>query len=203
MVVQTCRNARSNVRCVKKLLAGRTYLVQWGANRPGTAFPSSVFTDQHRLSFLLRRDLLKRHAACHSDGGNSAIRRRRQHNQAWRVSQACKPCAAAKLKCDEEKPCGRCVERGIPCEREERNQPRQARTDVSQQTSRTAHHPYYLTWLLLAIVDCRMQSHGTSIGSALMLTSPLSSAYGIAGTFASCCGTTTRARNHTCRDAFG
>lgn len=129
---------------------GRPYVFQCCATRPGISFP---FSSSLTIRFFppLVRDLLKRHAACHSDGGSNTIRRRRQHNQAWRVSQACKPCAAAKLKCDEEKPCGRCLERGIPCEREERHHARQARANASQQPSGTAHHPYYLTWLLLLL----------------------------------------------------
>ncbi|CAK7234543.1 hypothetical protein SCUCBS95973_008971 [Sporothrix curviconia] len=33
-----------------------------------------------------------------------------------RVSQACKYCAAAKIKCDDKKPCNGCVQRGMTCE---------------------------------------------------------------------------------------
>ncbi|KAK0101287.1 hypothetical protein ONS95_006464 [Cadophora gregata] len=68
-----------------------------------------------------RADLLKRHASAHTDNS-----RRRKSNQprAGRVSQACKACAGAKLKCKEEKPCQRCVSKGIRCdynEQEHRN----------------------------------------------------------------------------------
>jgi hypothetical protein len=58
-------------------------------------------------------DLLKRHATAHVDG-------RRHHkshlSRPGRVSQACKACAQAKLKCKEEKPCQRCETKGIRCE---------------------------------------------------------------------------------------
>ncbi|CAK7233779.1 hypothetical protein SBRCBS47491_008727 [Sporothrix bragantina] len=33
-----------------------------------------------------------------------------------RVNQACKYCAAAKIKCDDKKPCNGCVQRGMTCE---------------------------------------------------------------------------------------
>ncbi|PVH75036.1 hypothetical protein DL98DRAFT_467018 [Cadophora sp. DSE1049] len=60
-----------------------------------------------------RADLLKRHASAHTDNR----RNRRSHQpRAGRVSQACKACAGAKLKCKEEKPCQRCVSKGIRCD---------------------------------------------------------------------------------------
>lgn len=41
----------------------------------------------------------------------------------WKTSKACIPCAAAKLKCQDEKPCQRCRKRGLGCgtPREEAN----------------------------------------------------------------------------------
>ncbi|EFX03672.1 c6 zinc finger domain containing protein [Grosmannia clavigera kw1407] len=64
-----------------------------------------------------RLDLLKRHETCHQDDRNSG-RTRRSHagSQSSRVSQACRECAATKLKCDDVKPCGRCRQRGLTCE---------------------------------------------------------------------------------------
>ncbi|RDL31062.1 Uncharacterized protein BP5553_09851 [Venustampulla echinocandica] len=60
-----------------------------------------------------RSDLLKRHALAHP----SNRRHRKSHSPCpRRVSQACKACAAAKLKCKEEKPCQRCEAKGITCE---------------------------------------------------------------------------------------
>lgn len=60
-------------------------------------------------------DLLKRHATCHDTDGN-AKRQKRTLTQSSRVSQACKSCAYAKLKCEDEKPCKRCQNKGIVCE---------------------------------------------------------------------------------------
>jgi hypothetical protein len=58
---------------------------------------------------------MKRHAAGHDRGGF-----RKHHSsvveQNVRVSQACKFCAASKLKCDEDKPCQRCRDKDIVCE---------------------------------------------------------------------------------------
>ncbi|GME33920.1 C2H2 type zinc finger domain protein [Neofusicoccum parvum] len=62
-----------------------------------------------------RPDLLKRHATCHDTDGN-AKRQKRTLTQSSRVSQACKSCAYAKLKCEDEKPCKRCQNKGIACE---------------------------------------------------------------------------------------
>ena len=62
------------------------------------------------------RDLLKRHRSCHdaeNEGGRSS---KRAYNSASRVSQACRLCAAAKIKCDDQKPCSRCSQRGVTCE---------------------------------------------------------------------------------------
>ncbi|KAL1620438.1 hypothetical protein SLS54_006225 [Diplodia seriata] len=50
-----------------------------------------------------RPDLLKRHAIGHDTDGN-AKRQKRTLTQSSRVSQACKSCAYAKLKCEDEKP---------------------------------------------------------------------------------------------------
>ncbi|OJD34919.1 c2h2 type zinc finger domain protein [Diplodia corticola] len=62
-----------------------------------------------------RPDLLKRHAIGHDTDGN-AKRQKRTLTQSSRVSQACKSCAYAKLKCEDEKPCKRCQNKGIVCE---------------------------------------------------------------------------------------
>ncbi|KAK7514487.1 c6 zinc finger domain-containing protein [Phyllosticta citriasiana] len=63
-----------------------------------------------------RPDLLKRHATCHDTDANGAKRQKRTLVQSSRVSQACKSCAYAKLKCEDEKPCKRCRNKGIECE---------------------------------------------------------------------------------------
>ncbi|KAL4892419.1 hypothetical protein BDV59DRAFT_202561 [Aspergillus ambiguus] len=61
-----------------------------------------------------RPDLMKRHAAGH--GSPHGGKRKRPQPSNGRVSQACGTCAKSKLKCDEEKPCKRCRERGLPCD---------------------------------------------------------------------------------------
>ncbi|KAF2083821.1 hypothetical protein K490DRAFT_69422 [Saccharata proteae CBS 121410] len=63
-----------------------------------------------------RPDLLKRHAAGHDADGNTPKRQKRTLTQTSRVSQACKSCAYAKLKCEDQKPCKRCLAKGIACE---------------------------------------------------------------------------------------
>ncbi|KAE9565900.1 hypothetical protein CGMCC3_g17924 [Colletotrichum fructicola] len=73
-----------------------------------------------------RTDLLKRHVARHAGGGqNHASKRKhgskRNHHAGpspgpRRVSYACRQCAAARVKCDEVKPCTRCCSRNIDCE---------------------------------------------------------------------------------------
>ncbi|OJJ08330.1 hypothetical protein ASPVEDRAFT_878854 [Aspergillus versicolor CBS 583.65] len=62
-----------------------------------------------------RNDLLKRHECRHAS-------RRRIHQAkspsglARRVSQACRACAVSKVKCDDAKPCARCVKKNVLCD---------------------------------------------------------------------------------------
>ncbi|KAH9999580.1 hypothetical protein F4779DRAFT_605364 [Xylariaceae sp. FL0662B] len=65
-----------------------------------------------------RADLVKRHTANHENDGDRTKKRRRADSSpgAGRVSQACRPCAAARVKCEEIKPCSRCRNRQIDCE---------------------------------------------------------------------------------------
>jgi hypothetical protein len=68
-----------------------------------------------------RQDLLKRHIGTHDKDGSTASSREsfiRVHSrgQNQRVHQACRCCAAKKLKCSEQKPCSRCTEKNIRCE---------------------------------------------------------------------------------------
>ncbi len=73
-----------------------------------------------------RPDLLKRHASGHEDedkstpdGAASKKRKIASHlsaSQSSRVTQACKACAASKLKCSEGKPCERCKKKNLTCE---------------------------------------------------------------------------------------
>jgi hypothetical protein len=59
---------------------------------------------------------MKRHAAGHIQPRDSKRRRLPSYPKNGRVSQACKTCAASKLKCDEEKPCRRCREKNLVCD---------------------------------------------------------------------------------------
>lgn len=67
------------------------------------------------ICFSSASDLLKRHVAGHDQEG-FCKRRSSVLEKHARVSQACKSCAASKLKCDEDKPCQRCREKNIVCE---------------------------------------------------------------------------------------
>ncbi|KAL2811539.1 hypothetical protein BJX63DRAFT_444084 [Aspergillus granulosus] len=60
-----------------------------------------------------RRDLMTRHKAKHIQDGQYPASQQPLH---YRVAQACKRCAASKLKCTDEKPCPRCVKRNLVCE---------------------------------------------------------------------------------------
>lgn len=62
-----------------------------------------------------RKDLLRRHVTNHEN--DSPLKRERMVSSpnSSRVSQACRPCAVARVKCDEAKPCRRCVRRNLPC----------------------------------------------------------------------------------------
>ncbi|KAF4447393.1 putative transcription factor Pig1p [Fusarium austroafricanum] len=61
-----------------------------------------------------RADLKKRHETNH-ENDDSKKRRRTTSLNTGRVTHACKACAAARVKCQEEKPCQRCVRRGLTC----------------------------------------------------------------------------------------
>ncbi|KAF2667908.1 hypothetical protein BT63DRAFT_304624 [Microthyrium microscopicum] len=68
-----------------------------------------------------RQDLLKRHLGTHNrDESTTSDRETPVINQSGRpsqrVQQACRSCAAKKLKCSELKPCGRCIEKNVRCE---------------------------------------------------------------------------------------
>ncbi|KAK2592892.1 hypothetical protein QQS21_009424 [Conoideocrella luteorostrata] len=62
-----------------------------------------------------RKDLLRRHVANHENDSPSKRRRTNSSVSAGRVSQACRPCAVARVKCDDSKPCRRCVNRKLTC----------------------------------------------------------------------------------------
>ncbi|KAG5952381.1 hypothetical protein E4U53_000998 [Claviceps sorghi] len=62
-----------------------------------------------------RKDLLRRHVSNHDNNSPSRRRRTNISHGAGRVSQACRPCAAARVKCDDSKPCQRCINRNLSC----------------------------------------------------------------------------------------
>jgi len=66
-----------------------------------------------------RADLLKRHAANHDPDDPSGTRKRRRMPSLAtqdRVSHACRACASARVRCEEQKPCTRCRNRNLRCE---------------------------------------------------------------------------------------
>ncbi|KAK4129576.1 hypothetical protein N657DRAFT_640226 [Parathielavia appendiculata] len=63
-----------------------------------------------------RADLLKRHRANHQADSSNKRRRFNSAPSASRVAQACAPCAKARVKCEEIKPCTRCKTRRLTCE---------------------------------------------------------------------------------------
>lgn len=69
-----------------------------------------------------RQDLLKRHVSTHdaediANPNSEGTAQPRRSGQ--RVHQACRVCAAKKLKCTDQKPCKRCRQTGIACEYEQ------------------------------------------------------------------------------------
>ncbi|KIL90941.1 transcriptional regulator crz1 [Fusarium avenaceum] len=62
-----------------------------------------------------RADLKKRHETNHENDDSKKRRRTTTSLNAGRVTHACKACATARVKCQEEKPCQRCVRRGLTC----------------------------------------------------------------------------------------
>ena len=81
-----------------------------------SAPPLQIEIDECRSTDILR-DLLHRHSTLHSrsfdagfDGNeNTAVFVRR-------TTKACGPCAVAKVKCHDQKPCRRCQQRGLHCD---------------------------------------------------------------------------------------
>jgi uncharacterized Zn-finger protein len=62
-----------------------------------------------------RKDLLRRHVTNHENDSPRKRQRLVSTPNSSRVTQACRPCAAARVKCDETKPCRRCVSRNLAC----------------------------------------------------------------------------------------
>ncbi|KAM5351599.1 hypothetical protein ACJ41O_004322 [Fusarium nematophilum] len=62
-----------------------------------------------------RADLKKRHETNHENDSSKKRRRTTTSPSAGRVTHACKACASARVKCQEDKPCQRCIRRGLTC----------------------------------------------------------------------------------------
>lgn len=73
------------------------------------------FTCEICQKSFARKDLLRRHVANHDNDSPQKRRRTNSSPGAGRVSQACRPCAIARVKCDDSKPCKRCVNRNLTC----------------------------------------------------------------------------------------
>lgn len=84
-----------------------------------------------------RQDLLKRHMGTHN-GRNmrnadlAGATGPSMGHQSHRVQQACRTCAEKKLKCTEDKPCGRCEEKHIECVLEFGDQSQEKSRNVSE-----------------------------------------------------------------------
>lgn len=59
---------------------------------------------------------MKRHAVSHDNDRGVKRKSLLAAHKNGRVSQACKTCAASKLKCDEQKPCRRCRTKKLVCD---------------------------------------------------------------------------------------
>ncbi|CZT18285.1 uncharacterized protein RCC_04129 [Ramularia collo-cygni] len=60
-----------------------------------------------------RRDLLLRHQAAHAH--NSSLKRNAPDRSVERAIKACDACVVSKVKCDNDRPCQRCLQRNIEC----------------------------------------------------------------------------------------
>ncbi|KAL7927749.1 hypothetical protein ACQKWADRAFT_317930 [Trichoderma austrokoningii] len=76
----------------------------------GRRFPCEICNKS-----FARKDLLRRHVTNHENDSPKKRQRLVSTPNSSRVTQACRPCAAARVKCDETKPCKRCVSRNLAC----------------------------------------------------------------------------------------
>ncbi|KAF2204853.1 hypothetical protein GQ43DRAFT_109222 [Delitschia confertaspora ATCC 74209] len=105
---RTSRRA-NNERC-RCDQCGRTYSRRDHLARHVQSHTSQrPFVCSHCGKDFARGDLLLRHSALHT------VENSRSGCSSRRVSRACQPCAGAKVKCHDRKPCRRCLKRGIPC----------------------------------------------------------------------------------------
>lgn len=60
---------------------------------------------------------MKRQVPCERLEDNQPSRKRGPSSRPPRASQACRSCAASKVRCDDLEICRRCLKRGVPCVR--------------------------------------------------------------------------------------
>ncbi|KAF3810346.1 hypothetical protein GCG54_00000391 [Colletotrichum gloeosporioides] len=78
-----------------------------------------------------RLDILRRHQFAHP-GEDDVLADNSQRAGTERVGKACKLCSSTKSKCSEEKPCHRCLAKGLVCEYEPAHQEREEPGDLQR-----------------------------------------------------------------------
>ncbi|KAF8865705.1 hypothetical protein BDZ45DRAFT_684227 [Acephala macrosclerotiorum] len=132
-----------------------------------------------------RADLLNRHQASHDRAGSDKPATRIERGE--RVAAACLNCVASKAKCQDEKPCARCVKKGVPCEtpndriqtaqRESPNSSTMTTFNASNQHSNNASldnigSPFLANILNGEQPNSTSDMHGTSSGTTVMVLDP-------------------------------
>lgn len=85
-----------------------------------------------------RLDILRRHQVAHP-GEDGLVADNSQRAATERVGKACKSCSSTKSKCSEEKPCHRCLAKGLVCDFEPAHQEREEPGDL--QRRQRGEHP--------------------------------------------------------------
>ena len=98
----TCGRTYSRIDHLERHSRSHTHLKPFVCTTCGKAFA--------------RVDALKRHEGNHDDESPAKRRKVSDAPPRARAGQACQSCAAAKLRCEDEKPCARCKRKGIICE---------------------------------------------------------------------------------------
>lgn len=101
------------------------------------------FQCSHCSKRFNRADLLSRHVASHErhSKGPTPQDRRPLIRRMDRASAACVACASSKAKCDDQKPCKRCLNKNIPCQVASTTniESRQARPNSNESSSSQLH----------------------------------------------------------------
>lgn len=83
---------------------------------------------------------MTRHDATHDR--RSSTSERRFIKRTDRASEACTPCAVSKSKCEDEKPCKRCVNKGLVCETPSKDVAQSPKRKASRQNTRETPTDY-------------------------------------------------------------